>query len=434
MSETPSPDSHTETLVPILNSLQALGEAADLIHPQLARHHELTGFIAASISASMGASAKEQETLLFAGLAHDVGAFSITHRLHVARFDSEETFPHCLAGYALLSDFPSFRHLADLVRCHHVRWDKGSGSRLDEDTTPKGAYILHLADRVAVAIVDKKGDPQTIGKQVVSQVRSQSGKMFDPDLVDVFLSMSERENFWEKVATSGKEPLTDSFQTEDLTGSKAPVSELACFFSRVIDFRSPFTAAHSKSVSVVAERLGRLAGLSKEESGLLNVAGHLHDLGKMGVSTAIIEKAGELTEPEFEVMKSHPDHTFYVLRKTPELDRIRRWCRNHHERLDGSGYPNRLKGSDICLHSRILTAADLFVALTEDRPYRKAMPLRDAMAMVEKLAENGKLDRDVTALTRKHSEDVYARMMAAKGAERENYKAFLDSSFFPAFR
>jgi len=91
-------DYQTELLVPILNSLQSLGEAADLVHPQLANHHDRTGFIAASLAASMGFPLGEQETLLCAGLVHDIGAFSVKQRLDVARFDAEEVFPHCLAG------------------------------------------------------------------------------------------------------------------------------------------------------------------------------------------------------------------------------------------------------------------------------------------------------------------------------------------------
>ena len=426
-------DYQTELLVPILNSLQSLGEAADLVHPQLANHHDRTGFIAASLAASMGFPLGEQETLLCAGLVHDIGAFSVKQRLDVARFDAEEVFPHCLAGYTLLSDFPSISHMADLVRYHHVRWDRDNGSELRRDGTLRGGHILHLADRVAVALLGKKGSPLEIGKQIIDQIRSESGKMFDPEIVDVFRSLGGKEVFWFEVTSLNDEVITQHFPPDRGSLGMMPMSELARFFSRVIDFRSPFTATHSESVSVVAEKLGQLAGLSEEESRLLNVAGHLHDLGKMSVPVEIIEKPGRLTEQEYDVIKVHPYHTFYILRKMPDLAEIRRWCRYHHERLDGSGYPYNLTSSEICLQSRILAVADVFVALAEDRPYRGRMRKGEVIKILRELARDTKLDAPVVALTTQCYEEIYACLLAAQRFQVQSYEAFLDSSTFPAF-
>lgn len=424
----------TELQVPILHSLRSLGEAADLVHPELADHHKLTGFIAASLAANMKYSLQDQEALLCAGLVHDIGAFSVKQRLDVASFDAEDVFPHCLSGYTMLSDFPSLSHLADLVRYHHVRWDHLHDSGLRNDDAIRGGHILHLADRVAVGLLDKKNHPLETGNRIVRRIRSQSGKMFDPELVEVFQSLARREGFWFEVTTLSDEVFSRFMHSDGESHGMMPISEMACFFSRVIDFRSPFTATHSQSVSAVAERLGQLAGLAEDNITMLGVAGHLHDLGKMSIPVEILEKPGELTEDEFDIMKIHPYHTYQVLRKMPGMEEIRVWTRNHHERLDGSGYPYHLKSDEICIQSRILAVADIFVALTEDRPYRPGMPMDGVTTILGEYAKDGKLDAHIVELTTRNFKEIHDRMLAVQQLQRQQYEAFLDSATFPAFK
>ena len=429
----PAEENHIEQTVPILSSLQSLGEAADLVHPQLADHHVLTGFIAASLAATMGLSLREQEIFLCAGLVHDIGAFAMGQRLDVARFDAEDVFPHCRAGYLLLNDFPSLSHIAGIVKYHHIRWDDGCRSGLLQERSAREGHLLHLADRVAVSLLDKKGSPLEIGKRIKARILGHAGTMFDPALVEAFQSLSEKERFWFEVTSLSDEVVDRYWHLAASVTGVMPLSEMANFFSRVIDFRSSFTATHSKSVSVVAEKLGHLSGFSHEESRLLNVAGHLHDLGKMGVPKEIIEKPGKLTEEEFDIMKIHPYYTFQILRKVPGLEQISRWCSYHHEYLDGSGYPSHVTASGICRQSRILTVADTFVALTEDRPYRPGMPMKEVKRILREFADAFKFDKHIVQLATLHADEIYQCMAEAKTPENRSYEAFLDSSTFPAF-
>ncbi len=426
-------ESKTDLLVGIQDSLRCLGEATDLVHPRLTDHHKITGFIAASLAEEMQRTLEEQETLLSAGLAHDIGAFSVRERIDVARFDAEEVFPHCLAGYTLLSQVPSLSHIANLVRHHHIRWDKDHKDELRKDGILRDGHLLHLADRIAVAFIGKNGGPLEIAKQIIEQIRLLSGRTIDPDLVDVFRCLAEKDGFWFDVTS-----LTDNVLSRyrsDVKGRQRsmPISEMTGLLSRVIDFRSHYTASHSKAVAVVSETLGRHCGLSPEERRRLNIAGHLHDLGKVGTPLEILEKPGKLTEQEFKIVQMHPYHTFHVLRNLEAFEDIRVWSSHHHEYLDGSGYPFRLAGEDICLYSRIVTVADIFVALTEDRPYRVALPERDAIRILGELAKNGKLDAHVVTLAAKRSDEIYACMLAVRASESQDYEAFLDSSFFQAF-
>jgi len=191
-----------------LDCLLCLGEAADLVHPQLTDHHKITGFIAASMAQEMQKPLEEQEALLCAGLIHDIGAFSVKERIDVARYDAEEVFPHCLTGYRFLNQFPSLSHIAGLVRHHHVRWERAHVDEIRKGGMLRDAHLLHLADRIAVALIGKKGAPRQIGNQVVEQIGVRCGGIFDPELMDVFRCLSQKEEFWFDMVSMSDEVLS----------------------------------------------------------------------------------------------------------------------------------------------------------------------------------------------------------------------------------
>jgi putative two-component system response regulator len=136
--------------------------------------------------------------------------------------------------------------------------------------------------------------------------------------------------------------------------------------------------------------------LPESELEALRYGGALHDIGKIGVPREIINKAGPLDIGEWEIIKNHPDIGYKIclplrMNLGPALDVIR----YHHEKLDGSGYPDGLKGEEISTVARIMAVSDIFDALITDRPYRKAMPRAKALEILRKEAEEGKLDREV---------------------------------------
>lgn len=154
-----------------------------------------------------------------------------------------------------------------------------------------------------------------------------------------------------------------------------------------IDARSPFTAGHSERVTKYAVRLGKALGLDPEQVELLNYAAMMHDLGKIGIRDAVLNKPGRLTPEEYDEVKTHPQRTFEILSKmrlARALRDIPKLASAHHERLDGSGYPRGLKNDDIPLIPRILAVVDVYEALTAaDRPYRKAMSPEEAIKVLE---------------------------------------------------
>lgn len=140
-----------------------------------------------------------------------------------------------------------------------------------------------------------------------------------------------------------------------------------------LDAKCDYTSGHSLRVSRFAVAIGRQLGLSKEELQDLEIAGVLHDIGKIGVPESILWKPSRLTPEEQKVMNTHPVRSAQIIGDIRGMERPRHWVLHHHEYLDGSGYPDGLKGDEIPLGSKIILCADAYDAMTSDRPYRKAI-------------------------------------------------------------
>ena len=148
----------------------------------------------------------------------------------------------------------------------------------------------------------------------------------------------------------------------------------------------PHTHRHLARVADMAERVARRLGMSPDHARKVREASILHDIGKIAVDEAILDKPGPLTAQEYEHVKTHAEYGAKILEPVAEFKELARWIRWHHERLDGKGYPDGLEGSDIPVESRIIAVVDAFDAMTsgldggEARPYRKPIPVREALA------------------------------------------------------
>jgi HD-GYP domain-containing protein (c-di-GMP phosphodiesterase class II) len=142
--------------------------------------------------------------------------------------------------------------------------------------------------------------------------------------------------------------------------------------SGTLGLRDRPTGAHCGRVGRLSSALGRRLHLAPRAQSDLYYAAELHDIGKVGVPDAVLLKPGPLADAEWELLKSHSNWGCDLLRKIPGLGRVAVIVRHHHERFDGTGYPDGLKGEDIPMESRILAVADAYVAMTEERPYRSA--------------------------------------------------------------
>jgi putative nucleotidyltransferase with HDIG domain len=163
------------------------------------------------------------------------------------------------------------------------------------------------------------------------------------------------------------------------------IDQICEAFADVVDAKSHFTFRHSMGVADAAYGIARGMGLAPERVQLVRRAALLHDIGKLSVSNTILDKTSKLTDMEWKAVQQHPGLTRQILERVGPFREMAVIAGEHHEKLDGSGYPNRLLAPELSLESRIIAVADVYGALSEDRPYRAALEFEQIVAIMSKL-------------------------------------------------
>lgn len=392
-----------KTKISMYELLICLTNASDLISAEVADHHQQVAYLAFRIGERLDLPPAHKKDLALAGLLHDIGAFSLNERLALIENESND---HAVRGARLLEGFEPLAGAAEIIRYHHVPWENGERRLPDGSRPPYLSAILHLADRIVVKI---KNGENVIGQieGIRQKILSRSGSDFIPETVDAFMEISENEYIWlDTVYKPLLYVLSDivAFDTVELTLDE--LTDLTKIFAGIIDFRNPFTANHTSGVAATAEKLASLAGFSENECSMMFIAGNLHDLGKLAVSRNILDKPAALTEEERNVIRSHTFYTYRLLQPIKGFETINKWASFHHEKLNGNGYPFHLRGDSIPLGSRIMAVADVFTAITEDRPYRAGMGLGRAMDVLDGMVKEGGLCPYVVSILRDNLEEI----------------------------
>lgn len=238
-------------------------------------------------------------------------------------------------------------------------------------------------------------------------VRDGRGEEFAPECVNAFEAVSVAPAFWLDVASPRiYSILNREIDWPALVLDEMAVEGIARIFGRVVDGMSPWTGTRSAGVAATAVALAAHLNFSPREQTLMRAAGYLHDMGKIAVPSRILDKPGQPTEQEWAVLREHTYHTFRVLDTIGGMPQICEWAAFHHERLDGSGYPFGHEGRDLTLGARIMSVADVFTAVTEDRPYRPAHSEEAALEVLQDKVRDGALDRNVVFTLRAHFESI----------------------------
>ena len=217
-------------------------------------------------------------------------------------------------------------------------------------------------------------------------VRQRTGKWFDPALVRAATSLAKRRQLWTDMDAPD---VSDLVLTLDPQAARMKLGDGTCdsictAFAQIVDAKSPFTYNHSNGVANASVAIAQHLGLSPKRVMFVRHAALLHDLGKLGVSNAILEKPAKLNDEEWKIMKRHPEDTWLILRDIPHFGELSEVAASHHEKLDGSGYFRGLNARDLSTESRIIAVADIFDALSAKRPYRDGLPLETVFMIMRK--------------------------------------------------
>ena len=393
--------------VKLYDMILALSEAVDLVSPELSRHHRQVASLSFRMAEEMSYDLGGKRDILFAALLHDIGALSVNERLELIENEPISVRSHCFRGAMLIEHYLPFAHAADIIRHHHQPWENGKVKVFNGKEIPLGSYILHLADRICVKI-DYGKDILIQIPPLLDQCRRQGGAAYMPEALEAVSRLEKKEYIWLELGLQN--PLENIPEEVILGMPMIDIEEIIVvsgILSHVIDFRSRFTSTHSSGVAKAAEKLAELAGFSERECKMMLIAGYLHDLGKLSIDNAILEKSAKLNAKEYDIIRGHTYFTYKILDKIEGFETINKWASYHHEKLNGAGYPFHLSAEDIPLGARIMAVADVFTALTESRPYREEMGKPEVLRILRSMVDNGSLCREVAGILTDHYDEIW---------------------------
>jgi len=402
--------------VDIHSAVTALSCALDLVGIDEVRHGKRVAAIARAIARRLHWPETECLSILYAGMLHDCGV-SRMHEHHqlTETLEWEGAEDHCIRGAAYLSACPPLAHLATEIRYHHTRWEKLLESPIDQRIRLR-ANLLYLADRIDTLQVPFLNSDQILIEYpaIIAQIKTLSGSLFAPELVNAFAEIADIEAFW---LAMEHEYLDEDLRSIGSDVATTPLNisalkELARLFSRVVDAKSPYTEEHSERVAKIARNLAISFGIKGPELEQVEIAGLLHDIGKLRVSEDIIDKPASLSPEEQATMHRHSYDSFRILHRVFGDSKIPLWAGFHHETLLGDGYPFKNGNQELDLECRIITVADIFQALAQARPYRPPMSLDDILKDLQSRVASGHLDAKVVAKLADNAECYYQLAVA----------------------
>jgi len=415
--------------------LSALSRALDLVEGQPEGHAQRTANIAVRIAQKLGLTAHQCEDLFFAALLKDAGCSNNSVRVqkifggdehlikHGVKFVdwsstaeslrfswqnteagqslgaklrrmasnlgsptavmNEVTKARCTRGSEIARMLGFSSDAADAILYLDEHWDgKGAPYRKSKLQIPLLARILCLAQTFEVFVTAYGWE------EAQTMLTKRRKTWFDPEVVDVVRAMSVSE----LIGFGGDETFLPSMSALD-----SDLDNISKAFAMIIDAKSSFTSEHSTRVTQYSVEIAEEFGFDSNRITELRRGALLHDIGKLGVPTGILEKPGKLDETEFDRVKLHSLYGFEILSRIPVFEALAQIASSHHERLDGKGYWQGLSGEQISLDVRIVTVSDVFDALTADRPYRKGLPLDQVFDIMDRDAGTA-FDHDCLAV------------------------------------
>ena len=312
----------------------------------------------------------------------------------IASGTSELNNKHCVIGERNIRLMPFRTDVKNIILYHHENADgTGALKKTASETTLK-SQILHLAD-----IIDMTSSLTTITSsefgELCKLIQKRTGTLFSKEASDLFFKSVRFENI-ENLQNKGVLAyLHEELQTQVCEYSADDIRGISELFAKIVDYKSEFTRAHSKGVAEKAALMAKHYGFDPEKSIRYFFAGAMHDIGKLAVTNDILEKPGKLSDNEFKEMKNHAAATYYILNQIKEIPDIVKWASNHHEKLNGSGYPQGLTAKDLSFEEQLMTCIDIYQALTEKRPYKDGMLHERSISIMLDMADKGELNEKI---------------------------------------
>lgn len=410
--------------VKVKGMIMSFIKSVDLYNYLLKDHHRRTAVAAYAIGKEMNLSTEELSDLVIGASLHDIGAITVLDRDQIICMDVKDPYPHSRLGSYMLESFEPFFNISRIVYYHHWPYEKKDEYSKHMGKIPVQSFIIHIADRIEI-LISQDRSILSQKKEITETIKTYSGTLFDPEIVNVFERISTDDSFWKDIDEMDIDDLLGEVILKDLEENieLELVEQFAFTISKIIDTRSKFTISHSFGVSAVAFMLGELLGYPEEEKRYLRIAGLLHDIGKIAIPTELIEKKGRLEPNEISKVQSHVYYTNLILKEIEGMEDICKWASNHHENRDGRGYPKKISSGLFTREMDIIAYADIYTALSENRPYRAGLSL-DIILKILKEQFQIKHGKEVYEAIKENIYDIDRICKTAIKSGEERYEIF----------
>nr|WP_319777020.1 HD domain-containing phosphohydrolase [uncultured Sphaerochaeta sp.] len=366
------------------------------LHSKPTNHCKRVSLFALAVGNRLGLSEFDLVTLGALSLLHDLGAShaKIIQILEKQQNPNVEVFPdHCRAGANLIDRMPFLAAHSGAILYHHERYD-GRGFYGLKEEIPLFSQIIALSDRIDLGMTN-------IGlskEKMMETLKKESGKSFSPDLAEIGQSLLSEDSMEESyLDVNITEALSNRFPDFTLDLSYEELTSMTGAFSTIVDAKSPFTKNHSSDLASKTAIMCSYFGMDKIRTHRMIIAANLHDIGKLSVPNRILDKNGKLTKDEFAVIRQHTFYTRQALSQISGWEDITDWASDHHEKLNGRGYPIGKDGRELPFESRLMACLDIYQALSESRPYKEGFSTEKSFSIMDECVGSDEIDGDITA-------------------------------------
>ncbi|WP_238948142.1 HD domain-containing phosphohydrolase [Clostridium sp. YIM B02569] len=386
--------------------LMAVSFALDFVEMDIlgmaSNHGKRTAYISISIAKELGLNSEELHDVAALAMLHDNGLseYSLHEKLATKELKNaallEGVKEHCTIGESNIKNYPLLTNVKNIIKYHHERYDGTGFFRLRGEEIPLMSQIIAIADALEKTF-DLQNNNHNMQNKVCEFVRNQENISFSSRIVKAFFKVTEEEKFWMNLENSFISiELEKRIPKHSLELSFEEIHGITNVLSKIIDSKSSYTQRHSQGLSEKAAIMADFYNLEKEEKMKLIIAADLHDIGKLAVPNDVLDKPDKLSDEEFKIIMKHPEYTRLALQEIKGFEDITEWASNHHEKLNGKGYPFGMTDKELDFNSRLMTCLDIYQALTEERPYREGLSHEKAMEILKSMMDNGFIDTKIT--------------------------------------
>jgi HD-GYP domain-containing protein (c-di-GMP phosphodiesterase class II) len=376
--------------------MESLSMALDVVEGELLGASTYHGKRIAVLVAAMCRHAKMDDRFLsaatFCALLHDNALTEYIDALK--KGDPPSMRPHCQYGQRNAEMLPFESDIDGFILYHHEYADGSGAFGKKAGEYPFGAELIAIAD-----MIDIDHHLATLSFDTLPDLRRQivedTGKRFTIRAAGAMLAILDEEILFLLRDDRIEETVQQSIPFTIVNLDNGAMMRLAEVTARIIDYKSTFTRKHTSQIANRAWLMSGYYGCNDTLRTKIYLAAALHDIGKLVTPVNILEKPGKLNEEEFTIIKKHVYHTWNLLRPIDGFEDICRWASEHHEKLDGSGYPFGKRREDLDFISRMLACIDIYQAVSEARPYHNPRDHQATMAILYGMAEKGFVDESI---------------------------------------